>query len=182
VEDAVDHRIGQVSVIDTPRAVAGSNGQVPVSVDNNLNQDISIKIRVTSDNSSRLAIDLPGGVYETELIAVLKDRTQLVNVPVIVPGGGGEATIAVQLFTADGKRYGDAMHVTVRATDYTGIALVIVGAALAIMLAAVVMRILRRRSRKSFPFSPAGEGGAEPEPELDQTKAVPVERGETPPA
>ncbi|MCT9934693.1 DUF6049 family protein [Planotetraspora sp. A-T 1434] len=188
VQAAIDDRLDDVSVIDSPRAVAGANGQVPVSVANNLDKDIVIKIRVTSDNTSRLAIDVPGGAYETDQITVLKARSQLVNVPVTVPGGGGEATIAIQLLTGEDKRYGKPVHVTVRATGYTGIALVIVGAALTIMLAAVVMRMLRRRSRKSFPFSPAqpaAESYPGGEPALDPlpgAHAVPVERGETPPA
>ncbi|MFF4771725.1 DUF6049 family protein [Microtetraspora fusca] len=149
VRTSIDQQMALVSVIDTPRALAGTNGQVPVSVDNSLPERISLKIRVTSDDRSRLAID--GGVYETDQLIILDNRSQLVNVPVTVHGNGGDSTIAVQLLTADGRPYGKPVHVTVRATGYTGIALVIVGAALAIMLAAVVMRILRRRSGKSLP-------------------------------
>ncbi|MFC0864436.1 DUF6049 family protein [Sphaerimonospora cavernae] len=196
VESSIDDRLRRVSVIDTPRAVAGADGQVPVSVANKLDSDVTIKIRVTSDDAARLAIDVSGGVYETEPITVLRDRTQLVNVPVTVPGGGGgEATISVQVLTAEGKRYGKAVHVTVRATDYTGIAVVIVGAALVIMLAAVVMRILRRRSRRAFPFSAPDGGPAPPDATPSdaapsgqappgQARAVPVEveRGDKPPA
>lgn len=178
VETAIDERLRKVAVIDIPRAVAGTDGQVPVSVANNLDQDVTIKIRVTSNDEERLAIDVPGGVYETELITVQQGRTQLVNVPVAVPGGGGEASIAIQLLTAEGKRYGKAVHVTVRATDYTGIALVIVGSALTIMLAAVVLRILRRRTRKDFPFDSADQ----PDPDPGQAQAVRVEQGDKPPA
>ncbi|GAA1266069.1 hypothetical protein Psi02_07590 [Planotetraspora silvatica] len=181
VEKAVDTRIDDVLVVGTARAVAGANGQVPVSVSNSLDKPIRIKIRVTSDNTSRLGIDAPGGVYETPETTILKSRTLLENVPVTVPQGGGEATIAIQLLTAEGKRYGDAVHVTVRATGYTGIALVIVGAALTIMLAAVVMRILRRRSRKSFPFSPAEPAGPESVPPPGGPQAVPADQRESPP-
>jgi hypothetical protein len=176
VDAAVDARTDRVSVISDPRAIAGANGQrvdVPVSVDNALDQDVQIKIRVTSDVTSRLAIDAPGGIYETDTLTVSADRSQLVNVPVIVLGEGGETTISVQLLTAQGKPYGDRVRVTVRATGYTGIALVIVGAALTIMLAAVIMRILRRRSRKAFPFSGA-------EPPVEGPFPVPAEHGETP--
>lgn len=157
VSTSVDARTDKVSVIGNPRGLAGANGEVPISVDNALGEDISIKIRVTSDDTSRLAVDAPAGVYETESITVAADRSLLVNVPVTVLGEGGETTISVQLITADGRPYGDRVRVTVRATGYTGVALIIVGAALTIMLAAVIMRILRRRSRKAFPF-----GGAEP--------------------
>ncbi len=195
VEGAINDRLRKVSVIDTPRAVAGTDGQVPVSVANNLDRNITIKIRVTSDDEARLAI--PDGAYETDPITVLSDRTQLVNVPVTVPkGGGGEATISVQVLTAEGGKYGKAVHVTVRATDYTGIAVVIVGGALVIMLAAVVLRILRRRSRRNFPFDPQeGDGPAasneapsdaappgRAEPGQARAASVEVERGDQPPA
>lgn len=197
VEGAINDRLSKVSVIDTPRAVAGADGQVPVSVANNLDSDITIKIQVTSDDETRLAIDFPGGVYETDAITVLSGRTQLVNVPVTVSGsGGGEATISIQVLTAEGGKYGKAVHVTVRATDYTGIAVVIVGGALVIMLAAVVLRILRRRSRRAFPFdSQEDDGGpasnetpsdAAPsdrtEPGQARAASAEVERGDQPPA
>ncbi|MFF3668391.1 hypothetical protein [Microtetraspora malaysiensis] len=171
VRTSIDQRMALVSVIDTPRALAGTNGQVPVSVDNSLSEKISLKIRVTSDDRSRLAIDARGGVYEPEQLTILDNRSQLVNVPVTVHGSGGDSTIAVQLLTADGRPYGEQVHVMVRATGYTGIALVIVGAALAIMLAAVVMRILRRRSGKSLPRgaqASSGQAADQPPVSADQ--------------
>ncbi|GAB3133792.1 hypothetical protein [Microbispora hainanensis] len=177
VQKAIDARIDDVSVLDTPRAVAGSNGQVPVSVANNLDKDIQIKIRVTSASKSRLAIDAPGGVYMTPTTTILAGRSQLVNVPVIVRDEGGDASISVQLLTDGDEKYGNAVRVVVRATGYTGIALVIVGAAVVIMLAAVVMRVLRRRSRKAFPFD--GSGG-EDGPPGDRQGAVPAERTQSP--
>ncbi|WP_182904936.1 hypothetical protein [Microbispora sp. H13382] len=177
VQKAIDDRIGHVSVLDTPRAVAGSNGQVPVSVANNLDKDIQIKVRVTSASKSRLAIDRPGGVYVTPTTRILAGRSQLVNVPVIVRNEGGDASISVQLLTDADEKYGSAVRVVVRATGYTGIALVIVGAAVVIMLAAVVMRVLRRRSRKAFPFDgPRDEEG----PPGDRPGAVPAERTQSP--
>ncbi|WP_405087736.1 hypothetical protein [Microbispora sp. NBC_01389] len=177
VKETIDRRITGVSVLDSPRSVAGSNGQVPVSVANNLDEDIEIRIRVTSGSKSRLAIDAPGGTYRTQPTRVLAGRSQLVNVPVIVRGGGGEASISVQLLTDGDVAYGSAVRVVVRATGYTGIAVVIVGAALVIMLAAVVMRVLRRRSRRAFPFDGTTAGGGPPE---DRPDAVPAERTQSP--
>ncbi|GIH64974.1 hypothetical protein [Microbispora siamensis] len=177
VQKAIDGRIDDVSVLDTPRAVAGSNGQVPVSVANNLDKDIQIKIRVTSASKSRLTIDAPGGVYVTPTTRILSGRSQLVNVPVIVRNEGGDASISVQLLTDGDEKYGSAVRVVVRATGYTGIALVIVGAAVVIMLAAVVMRILRRRSRKAFPFDGPND---EESPPGDRQGAVPADRTQSP--
>ncbi|MBX6381624.1 MAG: hypothetical protein IRZ07_01425 [Microbispora sp.] len=177
VQKAIDDLIDDVSVLDTPRAVAGSNGQIPVSVANNLDKNILIKIRVTSASKSRLAIAGPGGVYVTPTTRILAGRSQLVNVPVIVRNEGGEASITVQLLTDADEKYGAPVRVVVRATGYTGIALVIVGAAVAIMLAAVVMRILRRRSRKAFPFDGSQDGQGPPS---DRPGAVPAERTQSP--
>src|SRR5690606_41556329 len=60
----------------------------------------------------------------------------------------GDASVTVQLMTADGRPYGEPVKLIVRTTGYTGIALVIVGGALTVMLAAVVTRVLRRRSQR----------------------------------
>ncbi|GGO25196.1 hypothetical protein GCM10010116_50590 [Microbispora rosea subsp. aerata] len=177
VQKAIDDRMDDVSVLDTPRAVAGSNGQVPVSVANNLDKDIQVKIRVTSASKSRLAIDTRDGVYVTPTTRILAGRSQLVNVPVIIRDARGDASISVQLLTDGDEKYGSAVRVVVRATGYTGIALVIVGAAVVIMLAAVVMRILRRRSRKAFPFD--GPDGADGPPS-GETGAVSAERTQSP--
>lgn len=171
LDAAIANRLGKVTVIDTPRTMAGTDGQVPVSVANNLDKDITVKIRVTSKDASRLAIDVPGGVFETDLITVLPGRTQLVNVPVTVPGGGGDATIGIQLLTAEGKRYGKEVHVTVHATDYTGIALAIVGAGSAIMLAALVLRLIRRRRR---PPAAGEQPGRAPGPAPQTPSAEPA--------
>ncbi|GAA0971082.1 DUF6049 family protein [Acrocarpospora macrocephala] len=150
VEQAVDARIALVSVArpDDPRSIAGENGRIPVTVTNGMREDVKIAIRVKSAQPALLAVERPGGVYETEAVTIPQGKTQSFDVPVTVRGDGGQATLNVQLLTPDDRVYGKAAKLTVSATGYGGIALVIVGAAVAIMLAAVVMRILRRRSKK----------------------------------
>lgn len=150
VDDAVEDRIDQVSIIgagpDRPWSLAGSNGEVPISVRNTLDREIALYIDVRSDNTELLRTDFE----QTEPLRIGGDQSGTVQVPITVisSSGGGDATVTVQLMTADGRRYGDPVKLVVRTTGYTGIALVIVGAALTVMLAAVALRILRRRSQR----------------------------------
>ncbi|MFC7591326.1 hypothetical protein ACFQYP_52245 [Nonomuraea antimicrobica] len=77
------------------------------------------------------------------------------------PDTSGDATVTVQLMTADGQPYGEPQRLTIRTTGYTGIALVIVGAALTVMLAAVVTRLLRRRSERKLARAKSRESETE---------------------
>ncbi|WP_214107017.1 DUF6049 family protein [Acrocarpospora catenulata] len=146
VDQAVDERVQLVSVVkpENRRSVAGTNGRIPVSVQNGMNEDVQVALRVKSTDPDLLAVE--GGVYITEAAEVAQGKTQSFDVPVTVVGDGGQAALTVQLLTADGRAFGKPARLAVSATGYTGIALVIVGAAVVIMLAAVVMRIMRRRA------------------------------------
>ncbi|GAA0422864.1 hypothetical protein Acor_58400 [Acrocarpospora corrugata] len=156
VEAAVDARMAQVSVArpDDPRSIAGENGRIPVTVTNEMDEDVEIAIRVKSTQPDLLAVEGPAGVLETTSVTVTKGKTWSFDVPVTVRGDGGQATLNVQLLNREGRVFGKPAKLTVSATGYGGIALVIVGAAVVIMLAAVVMRIVRRRSTKR-PLLPA---------------------------
>ncbi|WP_214319072.1 DUF6049 family protein [Nonomuraea sediminis] len=145
VQSTVKTTMGQIQITgaDRPRTLAGSEGQVPISVRNSGTQTISLFIDVKSNDPDVLAVDF----NPKEPLTILKGQSGGVQVPMAAKSSG-DATVTVQLRTADGQPYGKASRLTIRTTGYTGIALVIVGAALAVMLAAVVTRILRRRSLK----------------------------------
>ncbi|MBO3750279.1 hypothetical protein J5X84_29715 [Streptosporangiaceae bacterium NEAU-GS5] len=151
VTRTVDERLRKISLSKIGRIVVGTNGRLPIAIDNNLvaeNEPVTVKIRVTADNPAVLRI-ADGGVFESERITVSPRRAQTVTVPVTVTGSG-DTTIRVQLLTPDDRPYGDPVPLPVQATGYTGVTLIIVGAGLTIMLAAVVMRVLRRRSRPAL--------------------------------
>ena len=151
VNDEVDSKISDVSITGadpnqvSPRTLAGSNGEVPISVKNSLPDPISLFIDVRSNNPELLKVS-----YEqTEPLRIIDGQSGTVQVPMTVASTrGGDATVTVQLKTSDGTPYGNPVKLTVRTTGYTGIALVIVGAALTVMMAAVVTRVLRRRSQR----------------------------------
>ncbi|WP_425569429.1 Bbp16 family capsid cement protein [Nonomuraea salmonea] len=107
---------------------------------------VALYIDVKSDNPELLQIKI---VEETRTIGPGQSTTFQVTMNA-TPDTSGDATVTVQLKTPDGQPYGKPQRLTIRTTGYTGIALVIVGAALTVMLAAVVTRLLRRRSQRKL--------------------------------
>ncbi|MFF4622499.1 DUF6049 family protein [Nonomuraea jabiensis] len=129
------------------RTLAGSNGVVPISVKNELGVPIALYIDVTSNNPELLQVNFP----QDEPMKIGPRQSGMVQVQMnAAPGTSGDASVTVQLKTSDGRLYGKPQRLTIRTTGYTGIASVIVGAALTVMLAAVVMRVLRRRSERKL--------------------------------
>ncbi|MFJ2028090.1 DUF6049 family protein [Streptosporangium sp. NPDC087985] len=162
VGSAVDERIGKISITGTEqsqiRTLAGKNGEVPITVHNGLGQDVdanqvTVRLKVTSDQPGMLRIE----DYEAqnESITIRGGQNRTIRVPMTATTtSGGQTTVAVQLTTEDGRKYGKPVELTVRTTGYTGIALVIVGGALLVMLAAVIMRVLRRRGTRRTAVAP----------------------------
>ncbi len=146
VRAAVVDRIDDISITgaDTPRVLAGANGSVAISVHNGTAKEVNLAVRITSRTPKLLQIitDDDSGALVAPIF-IRPGNNQTIQVPMTAQGGV-EATVRVQLTTRDGVPYGPPTDLIVQATGYTGIALVIVGGALTVMLAAVIMRILRR--------------------------------------
>lgn len=149
VSAAVTERIEKITFSDGPRTLAGSSGAVPISVKNSLTVPITLYIDVKSNDQELLRVD--DSELKTKPLVIGGGQSGTVQVTMnAVPGTSGDATVTVQLETADHKPYGKPQRLTIRTTGYTGIASVIVGAALTVMLAAVVTRVLRRRSERKL--------------------------------
>ncbi|SEG78484.1 hypothetical protein SAMN05444920_104608 [Nonomuraea solani] len=151
VGEAVSARTNEILITgsgpDRPRTLAGSNGVVPISVKNSLSTPIALYIDVKSNNPELLQVTY----RQDEPLKIGGKQIGTVRVPMnAAPDVSGDATVTVQLKTSDGRPYGKPQRLTIRTTGYTGIALVIVGAALTVMLAAVVLRVLRRRSERKL--------------------------------
>ncbi|WP_433514120.1 DUF6049 family protein [Nonomuraea sp. CA-143628] len=148
VDGAVQAQMNKISITgagpDGTRQLAGSNGQVPISVKNSIGETVALYIDVKSNNPGLLQID---NTPVKKLLTIPNDQNGGVQVGMNATTSG-DATVSVQLTTRNGLPYGKPVKLTIRTTGYTGIALVIVGAALTVMLAAVVTRVLRRRSQR----------------------------------
>ncbi|MET8046176.1 DUF6049 family protein [Streptosporangium sp. NPDC005286] len=163
VAEAIDGRIAMVSITGSEqsrlRTLAGSNGDVPISVRNELSGEasrVAVRLKVTSDQPRLLKIE----PYVDQLM-ILGGQSQTIRIP-MTSTASGQTTVTVQLTTDDGRKYGKPVELTVRTTGYTGVALVIVGAALVVMLAAVVMRVLRRRGGRRPAAAPPPKRDREP--------------------
>ncbi|WP_113701898.1 DUF6049 family protein [Nonomuraea lactucae] len=150
VDAEVQGTMNQISITgadpDRPRTLAGSNGVVPISVKNTMDAEVTVDVEVTSNNPRLLRVEPQPS---TRLVIGGNGQSGTLQVPLTATtSGSGDSTVTVQLKTSDGRPYGKPVELTIRTTGYTGIALVIVGAALTVMLAAVVTRVLRRRSQR----------------------------------
>jgi len=145
VRQAVNAQMGKISITGRgqPRLLAGTNGNVAISVQNRIGRRVELSIDVKSNDPERLVID----TYRRE-ISIEDGNTTTIQVPMRAPNGG-DARVTVQLATRSGEPYGEPVVLTVSATGYTGIAAVIVGGALTVMLAAVVLRVLRMRTSRA---------------------------------
>ncbi|WP_431903102.1 DUF6049 family protein [Nonomuraea sp. bgisy101] len=147
VNEVVDESIGRVFITGSDsrtRSLAGEEGQIPVSVKNARDEPVSLTVQVTSDSPDLLEIVGDGKPQRLD-IGAKQSGTIQVQMRVKV---SGDSLLTIRLRTLDNKAYQKPAKLTIKATGYTGIALVIVGAALSVMLAAVVMRVLRRRSQR----------------------------------
>ncbi|MEV0197998.1 DUF6049 family protein [Nonomuraea sp. NPDC050691] len=150
VRDAVNARMDMITITgadpDRPRTLAGSDGVVPISVKNSLPAEITVDVDVTSNTPKLLKIRPQAS---RRLVIGGNGQSGTLQVPMQAAAGvSGDSAVTVQLRTSDGQPYGKPVKLIIRTTGYTGIALVIVGAALTVMLAAVVTRVLRRRSQR----------------------------------
>lgn len=148
VDQAVEDDLGLVTITgaaaDWTRELAGEEGQIPISVKNQRKETISLTVDVSPNDPDVLTIDSDGKPKRLDI-----DPGQSGTIQVKMRSKtSGDSTVTVRLRTLDGKAYDAPRKLTIRTTGYTGIALVIIGAALSVMLAAVVMRILRRRSQR----------------------------------
>ncbi|MEU7895378.1 DUF6049 family protein [Nonomuraea sp. NPDC049152] len=150
VDKVVDESIGKVAITGSAsrtRLLAGEEGQIPVSVKNTRSEAVSLLVQVTSDSSDLLEIVSDG---KPQRLDIGPEQIRTIQVRMRVKRSG-DSLVTIQLRTLDDRRYQKPAKLTIKATGYTGIALVIVGGALSVMLAAVVMRLLRRRSQRRVP-------------------------------
>ncbi|MFE3328696.1 DUF6049 family protein [Streptomyces sp. NPDC059176] len=126
--------------------LSGRSATVPVTVQNKLVQGVDhLVLRLTSANPTRLKLD---------------DSTVIAEEPVKVEGGhsqsvkftasanaNGPVQVTAQLYTEDGKLYGDPMTFTVKVSEITPtVMLVIAGGVLLLVLAGVRMYTQRKRA------------------------------------
>lgn len=146
VKRYLDGLTGRVRLIDKSETkLSGRSATIPVTVQNNLVQDVGpLVLRLTSTNPTRLEID--GARYEEQPISVSGGHSQSVKFPTSA-NANGRATVIAQLYTMDGRKYGEPVTFDVKVTEITAtVMLVIGGGVLLLVLAGFRMYTQRKRA------------------------------------
>ncbi|MDT3395273.1 DUF6049 family protein [Streptomyces sp. B1866] len=144
--------------------LSGRSATIPVTVQNNLVQDVKgLRLVLSSSQRNRLA------VTEPQPISVEGGHSQSVKFGTTA-NANGRAEITAQLVTEDGRPYGQAVTFQVNVTEITStVILVIAGGVLLLVLAGVRIYLKRKRNaaRRTAAADPAqaapaavGGGGA----------------------
>ncbi len=166
VEAWLDDLTEQVKLIDKSETkLSGRSATIPVTVQNNLVQPVDhLVLRLTSSMPTRLKIG--GKAYYEQPVEVSGGHSQSVKFTTSA-NANGRVTVIAQLYTEDGREYGDAVTFDVKVTEVTPtVMLVIGGGVLLLVLAGFRMYTQRKRAaaRQTDEDGPgtAGEDTDEP--------------------
>jgi hypothetical protein len=139
----VRHQLHQVTIVHTPHVTLGGNsGLVPVSVRNSLPRPagaIRVRLEVKVPTPGRVVI----GRY-SRLITVAPGTQSIVKIPVRSVAAGS-TTLDLRLTTPNGRPLpGPAASLTVQATHFGTLAIVIIVVALIVFVLTAAGRAIRR--------------------------------------
>ena len=170
----------QVSIVGSPRVtLGGKSGEVPVSISNQLGQAVRVRLRVAS-SSGQVAI----GNF-TSLVTVDHGTQKTIKIPVRA-AAAGSTTLTLWLTSPDGRLLrGSTTRVTVEATHFGTMAIVIIGVALAVFVLTAAGRAFRGGRGQAGGDGDPGDaqevGLTGPDPAYDGPQADTVEPGAGPP-
>ncbi|GGU81078.1 hypothetical protein GCM10010211_53930 [Streptomyces albospinus] len=142
VRSYLDGLTKKVHLIQKSEAtLSGRSATIPVTVQNNLLQGVEgMTLRLTSSQPNRL------DVGPSQQIKVDGGHSQSFKFDTTA-NANGRAWVTAQLYTADGKPYGDPMTFQVNVTEITAtVMLVIAGGVLLLVLAGVRIYLQRKRA------------------------------------
>jgi hypothetical protein len=138
LESRVDALESSISIVTGGRVgLSAGRGQIPISIRNDLDQDVTVRLGLTARPAVRLSFEDPG------LIVVPAGQTATPQVSADA-AANGRVEVTIQLLSPDGRVFGTPARIVVNATAYGTVAAVAVGSALVVLFAAVGVRITRR--------------------------------------
>ena len=157
---------GKLTVVVVPRVTLGGlKGTVPVSISNGLNYAVNVKLQADPSGGIRV-------VGPARVLTVPPGQQEIIKVAVVATTVGS-TTLKFRLLTPQGVPFSAQTTMTVQATNYGTLALVIIAAALGVLLLTAVARGFRRARgalrQDAADDGPGGEAagprGAEHEPQ-----------------
>ena len=172
VQSDLENLIGQVHLVQkTPITLSGRSATIPITVQNNLVQDVQgLELRITSSRSLSLHVD---GAQD---VAVSGGHSQSVKLSATARSSG-KSVLEAQLYTAEGTPLGEPMTFQADVTSITSaVMMVIAGGLLLMVLAGIRMYTQRKRAariseaeKESEAGAPAGESPADTDEESGST-------------
>ena len=152
--DSIDADIAatESAIYVVPRAdvtLSGDRGKIPVTVANDLDQDVTVGVRVMADPSSRLESE-----PLTDVLIEAGTRESL-EIPVRIVGGGA-LSVNVELTDGNGDAFGSSAPLELRTTAYSRAATWVAVGAAAVLVLLVVFDIVRRARGRRRATAPAG--------------------------
>ncbi|MGA5193779.1 DUF6049 family protein [Streptomyces exfoliatus] len=156
-----------VQLVDKSDLVlSGRSATIPVTVQNQLLQDVHLVLRLTSGNKNRLQLN--GDGFSELPVKVNGGHSQSVKFEASA-NVNGQVPMTAQLYTEDGTPYGQPMTFNVKVSEITAtVMLVIAGGVLLLVLAGVRMYSQRKRVAARKAEAEAAETDTEP----DETEAA----------
>lgn len=140
ITSEVDQRRAQVRILPNSRPVwlTSEEGKIPVTIENALDEQVTVRLQVTSTNERRMSV---GKVPETTTIGPHQKDT--VHIPLRAKASG-VIELQAQLRTPEDKLYAEGTSFSVRSTAVGTAAIVITVSALVVLFAGAGYRVARR--------------------------------------
>lgn len=152
-------RQGALQIIDSPVTLGGRSGSVPVSISNRLRQDVTVQLKVSAPSRDRIVI----GRFSSA-VTVRKHTQKVIKIPV-QSAVAGSTTLTIQLYNRSGTPLpGASGKLTVTATHFGTLALVIIGIAFGVFVLTSIGRAVRRGGGRPEPGGTGEETGDTGEP------------------
>ena len=149
VDDAISAQVSSVRVVESGAlTLAARSGKIPVTVENRLNQTVTMHLSVAADPAVRLTLTQPA----EQKIPAGESRTFEVPAEATT---NGNVQLIVRLLTPSGKPYGSTVTFPVQITGFGAVAQLVVGAAFVLLAVALVVRVGRAIRRGRRPGSEA---------------------------
>lgn len=122
-------------------SLASTEGPVPLTIENDLSEKVTVKLRVQSANPARMRLtDVPKAV-------TVPPHQKVSRTPHAKFVATGVVSAYAELYTTEGTPYGRGRHFSVLSTAYGTVAIAITAGALVVLFAGSAYRITKRIRR-----------------------------------
>jgi hypothetical protein len=138
LEEDVRALRAKVRLVSGPITLTGSSGTLPLLVQNELDQPVTVGVVLDETSAARLSLSTSGAQ-----VVPARELYERISVQV-EPRTSGRFVVLATLVDAQGRRFGDPVALPVRSTGYGGVALAVTWAAAGVLMVAAGTRIVRR--------------------------------------